>query len=329
MSKGISYKDVYIENWSSIVGPMEAEGPLQSMFDGSVEDLYAGSNSYEQAEVAMVEEAYHVLVDKLQRDTFDIVVAGDLMNQLGASHYFARDLHIPFVGVYAACSNSTLALNQASLYLSYRQKQTALVFTSSHYANAEKQFRFPNEYGIQKKETVTTTVTGAGCIALTNQPTPIQITHGILGEIYDADMKDANDMGSAMVMAAYTTIVQFFAENMIPYEEVDHIFTGDLSSIGLALLKQLLIVEYPDIEKKLSDCGLLIYDIDHQNVFAGGSGCACSMCTMNAYILPSLLEKKYHKVLIVATGALLNPIMVQQKESIPCIAHGILLESMV
>ena len=327
MSKIHQYEQVYIEQYSSVVGPLEYAGPLKDGFDYHVEDLYADSDNYEHAEIALLEEAYTRLQEKIGDVSFDLAVGGDLMNQLGVSSYFIRDLHVPFIGVYAACSNSTLALNVASQFM--LDKQRVLVFTSSHYANAEKQFRFPNEYGIQKKETVTTTVTGAGCVSLSHKPTDIQITQGIIGEVYDANETDANDMGSAMVMAAYTTINQFFASSKTTYAEVDHIFTGDLSSIGKQLLIQLLQPMYPNIETKLSDCGTIIYDIDQQEVFAGGSGCACSMCTLCAYILPIMKQGVYKKVLLVATGALLNPIMIQQKESIPCIAHGILLEKCI
>ena len=329
MNKIIFYHNVYIEQYSSVVGPIEAEGPLKDGFDLCVADLYNGCDNYEHAEISLLEDAYDCLLSKVKDKRFDICVGGDLMNQLGVSSYFVRQLQIPFIGCYAACSNSTLAINLASLYLNNQNNQRALVFTSSHYANAEKQFRFPNEYGIQKKDTVTSTVTGAGCISLCNEKQTIQIVCGMFGEVYDALETDANDMGSAMVMACYRTIVQFFADGAILYQDVDHIFTGDLSSIGKALLIQMLEVDYQDIASKLDDCGTIIYDIDNQKVFAGGSGCACSMCTLNAYILPGMLDGKYQRVLVVATGALLNPIMIQQKESIPCIAHAILLEKCI
>ncbi|MDD6466698.1 MAG: stage V sporulation protein AD [Erysipelotrichaceae bacterium] len=329
MNKIRMFHQVYLQDSTCVVGPLEYAGPLQKGYDDFFDDFYCDCKNFEHAEVALLQKAYAILLNKLQVDTpyFAFACGGDLQNQLGASHYFARSLHIPFIGVYAACANSTLALHQAATYLSDCQNQHALVFTSSHYGSAEKQFRFPNEYGIQKKETVTMTVTGAGCIALTNKPQPVQITQGILGEIVDAFLKDANDMGSAMVMAAYTTIQQFLHESTISYAEIDHIFTGDLSSKGLSILKELLQKEYPDIDQKLSDCGLLIYDRKKQPVFAGGSGCGCSMCTLIADLLPKLHQKVYRKILLVATGALLNPIMIQQKETIPCIAHGILLEN--
>ena len=320
------FNNVYIEQYSSVVGPLEKAGPLGKLFDMSVDDLYANCDNYEHAEVTLLLEAYEFLLRKMENNQFDLCVGGDLMNQIGVSSYFARELQVPFIGVYAACSNSTLAINVASTYLDNLDNKRALVFTSSHYANAEKQFRFPNEYGIQKKETVTTTVTGAGCISLCNQMQKIKVVCGIIGEVVDALETDANDMGSAMVMACYTTITQFFAESKITYNEIDHIFTGDLSSIGKELLIKMLLPIYPNITTKIDDCGTLIYDIDKQEVFAGGSGCACSMCTLNAYIIPKLLKGEYKKVLVVATGALLNPIMIQQKESIPCVAHGILLE---
>lgn len=329
MNTIIFYSDVYIEQFSSVVGPVEAQGPLKGLYDIEIDDLYNGCNDYEHAEVSMLEDAYDCLVSKTKKKSFDVCVGGDLMNQLGVSSYFARELQIPFIGCYAACSNSTLAINVASLYLNHQIDKSALVFTSSHYANAEKQFRFPNEYGIQKKDTVTTTVTGAGCLSLCNEKQKIKVVAGLLGEVYDAMEMDANDMGSAMVMACYQTIIQFLTDKAIDYHTIDHIFTGDLSSIGKELLIQLLKKDYVDIANKLSDCGTLIYDIDHQNVFAGGSGCACSMCTLNAFILPRMLDGKYKRVLVVATGALLNPIMIQQKESIPCIAHAVLLEKCI
>ena len=327
MSRITYFNEVYIEEYSSVVGPMEKAGPLKELFDLSFDDLYIGCDNFEHAEVNLLQEAYEVLMNKIGHHQFDFCVGGDLMNQIGASNYFVRDLHLPFIGVYGACSNSILAINVASMYLSNHDNKYSLVFTSSHYANAEKQFRFPNEYGIQKKETVTTTVTGAGCIALSNKKQDIQVKCGIIGEVVDACEMDANDMGSAMVLACYSTITQFFAYSNIAYKDIDFIYTGDLSSIGKELLLKMLSPIYSDIASKLNDCGTIIFDVDQQDVFAGGSGCACSMCTLNAYILPKLQNREYKRVLVIATGALLNPIMIQQKESIPCIAHGILLEN--
>lgn len=325
------FDEVYIQEASCVVGPMENEGPLHAHFDDAMEDLYCDCKNFEHAEVALLQKAYAILLGKLKKDTsyFSFACGGDLQNQLGASNYFARWLHLPFIGVYAACSTSTLAMFQAALALSSQRNQHALVFTSSHYGTAEKQFRFPNEYGIQKKETITTTVTGAGCLALGNEQKGVRVAQGILGEIVDALQTDANDMGSAMVMAAYTTIQQFLHESNVSYSMIDHIYTGDLSSKGLKVLHELLQTDYPDIQHKLSDCGLLIYDRKKQAVFAGGSGCACSMCTLIADLYPKLKTGTLKRVLLVATGALLNPIMIQQKDTIPCIAHGILLEHIV
>lgn len=322
----LKFKNVYVQSYGAVGGPIEHSGPLGERFDGYFNDLYANEKTYEKAERSMIEKACDFALRKGNRkmEDLDLMIGGDLMNQLSGVHYFAKDVNVSFQGVYGACANSALTLGVASTYVEHHMFQV-MCFTSSHHATAERQFRYPNEYGIQKKECTTYTVTGAGSILLGNEKTNIRISSYTIGKIVDWQFTEANDMGIAMVPAAYDTICTHLKDMKRTVHDYDLIITGDLSKAGLSFLKDLF--QRDDISyEHFDDCGLRIFDIHQQNVFCGGSGCACSICVCITDLFPKILNATYQKILYVPTGALLSPVSVAQKESIPCIAHAICFE---
>lgn len=324
----IQFQHVYVTSRATAVGPLEKEGPLGELFDKSYADNYCEEKSFEKAERALVYDACDLALRKgnLKLSDIDILVGGDLINQLTSSHYFARDTNLPFIGMYGACSTSSLVIAQAAIWVENQLAKQALAFTSSHAATAERQFRFPNEYGIQKKPTTTFTVTGAGAVILSRKPSLIKLTAFTPGKIIDWDHTDANDMGLAMTPAAYDTLLTHFKNTNTSFADYDVIATGDLSKLGFSFLMDLLYQDGYDVMNRLHDCGLMIYDINDQEVFCGGSGCACSMCVSLTKLLNGIESGEYQRVMVIATGALLSPVAVQQKESIPCIAHALVYE---
>lgn len=324
----IAFEHVYVQARGTSVGALEKEGPLKELFDSCHEDIYCGEKSFEKAERVLLYEACDATLRKanMHPQDLDILIGGDLMNQLSASHYFAKDIDVPFIGMYAACATSSLIIATASIWIEHNIISNALAFTSSHMASAERQFRYPNEYGIQKKETTTSTVTGAGAVLLSKQKTNIKVSAFTAGKIIDWGHHDANDMGLAMAPAAYDTLLQHFNDTNRSFKDYDLIVTGDLSKVGFSFLTDLLVQKDFSIENRLADCGLMIYDVEKQNVFCGGSGCACSMCVSMTKLLTMLEKKIYKRIMVLATGALLSPVAMAQKESIPCIAHAIVYE---
>ncbi len=320
----VKFNNVYVQSSATSVGPMEAAGPLKNKFDQTYPDLYCGETSFEKAEQQMIKDACDIALRKKELTPKDIAlsIGGDLMNQLGSSIYGMRHLDTAFIGMYGACATSSLVIGQGALWVEKLNKPV-LCFTSSHNAVAEKQFRYPNEYGVQKKETTTFTVTGAGAIVLGNEKSEIQVRSFTVGSIVDWNFKNVNDMGKAMAPAAYETILSHFEKRNQSAKDYDLIVSGDLSSVGFSFLCDLLIKNDVEIDNKFFDCGMMIYDIHKQEVFAGGSGCACSMCVSIAHVFELIKKQQLKRVLVVATGALLSPILVQQKDSIPCIAHAI------
>lgn len=324
----VYFQHVYVHSRATVVGPLEKQGPLGSFFDKSYEDNYCGEASFEKAERALIYDAcdYALRKGDVKLSDIELIVGGDLINQLTSSHYFARDLNIPFIGMYGACSTSSLVIGQAAIWIEHQLAKQVLAFTSSHAATAERQFRYPNEYGIQKKPTTTFTVTGAGALVLNDQPSAIRVSMFTPGKIIDWDHKDANDMGLAMTPAAYDTLLTHFQNTNTSFEDYDVIATGDLSKLGFSFLMDLLYQDGYDVKNRLHDCGLMMYDTSSQDVFCGGSGCACSICVSLAKLLHGIEQGDYQRVMIIATGALLSPVAIQQKESIPCVAHAIVYE---
>lgn len=327
----MKFEQVYVKAAATACGPIEAQGPLKGSFDVTHDDIYCHEKTYESAERRLVQDAVDCALKKagMTKEQLELAVGGDLINQLGTSHYFIKDLPVSFLGIYGACSNSTLAGLTAGAMIEHGFAKNALVFTSSHNATAERQFRYPNEYGVQKPPTTTFTATGAGAIVYTQQKGKIQCTQATLGKVIDFDFKNPNDMGSAMAPAAFDTIMTHFKNTQTTFDDYDLIVTGDLSSIGNSILIDMFQFENMDHQGKLVDCGCILYDRQEQEVFAGGSGCACSSLVTIAWLFDRLRKNELHKVMVVATGALLSPILLQQKQAIPCIAHALVYESVV
>ena len=318
--------NVYLLETATAVGPLESQGPLKDDFDILYDEPYCGQKSWEQAESQLMRSAIQKVINKAKIKESDISVsfAGDLVNQIVPTHYVFRETNIPFFGIYGACSTSMESLLLSSIFVDSDNAKIALAATSSHNSSAERQYRNPTEYGGPKPDTAQYTVTGSGVALVSHKKTKIRIESGTVGIIVDAAQNDANDMGSAMAPAAAQTIKQHFQDLGVDPSYYDLILTGDLATCGSPILIDILKNEGYDISQQHNDCGKLIFS-DDQPVFAGGSGCGCCAVVTYGHIKKLLEEKKLKRVLVVATGALLNPIILQQKETIPCIAHAVAL----
>lgn len=321
---------IAISSFASIVGPKEGEGPLGAGFDYVLEDNLDGEKSWEIAEQKMLEHSIDLALIKknLLIQDLDFFLAGDLSNQIISSNFTARSLGIPFLGIYGACSTLVEGLVLGSMIIEGGYGRKVGIASSSHHDTAERQLRYPTELGIQRTMTAQWTVTGSGAFILdgdTNQNNLI-ITMGIIGKVVDMGQSNSLDMGSAMAPAAADTIVQFLKDTGKKPQDFDLIITGDLGNVGRVLCQNLVLQKGFDISANYSDCGVLIYD-PKQDTHAGGSGCGCSASVLAGYLLPEMLKGNLQRIFLVGTGALFSPISSQQGESIPCIAHGIVIES--
>jgi stage V sporulation protein AD len=314
----------------TVVGPFEGQGPLSGDFDHIHEELSIGQDSWEKAERALFEEAAQLAAQKagLSMNQVQFLVAGDLMNQIISSTFAARTLAVPFIGVFGACSTSMLSLAVAAMLVDSGAATYAMAATSSHNASAEKQFRYPTEYGSQKPPTAQFTVTGAGAALLGKTGNGPVVTAATLGKIVDLGVKDPFNMGAAMAPAAVDTIMAHMSDLNRSPDYYDLIVTGDLSKVGYQLALELFAKEGFPIDKTVyGDCGMMIYDYGKQQVQAGASGCACSAVVTYGHLLNRMQRGELKRILVVATGALLSTISYQQGESIPCIAHAVAIES--
>ena len=326
----INYKNVYIKDTSTIAGIYEANGPLKQYFDKTyTKDLYFNQKNWEHAEIELQKQAIDLLLQKTnyQEKDIDLLISGDLQNQIAASDYTSKCYDIPFLGIYNACASSSEGMIIASTFLDSKKIKNSIVVTSSHNMVAEKQYRNPTEYGTPKPDTATFTVTGGAAILLTNEKTNIKIESATIGKTIDKGVKDVNHMGAVMAPAAADTIYRHLTDLKREANYYDMILTGDLGKYGKEILINYMKKTYHiDISKNYNDCGTMIYETEKQPVFAGGSGAACSALVNFSYIYKKLKEKSLKKVLIVPTGALFSPTLVFQKESIPAIAHAVSLE---
>ncbi len=319
-----------IAGYAAVVGKKESEGPLGGGFDYIYEDAMAGEESWEKAESLMHGDAVRRALAKarLSPEQAQVIFAGDLLNQCTGASFGIRALSIPFVGVFGACSTMALSMACAAIAVDCRLTRVAVASTSSHYCSAEKQFRTPLEYGGQRPETSQWTATAAGCAVITNEGKGARIESAMIGKICDLGIKDANNMGAAMAPAACITILDYLRDTGTTPADYDMILTGDLGAVGSELLRRLCIKqENIDISSVHSDCGMMLYDRKNQNVCAGGSGCGCSAAVMCSNILNSVTSGGLKRVLFVGTGALFSSISPLQSESIPGIAHAVLITS--
>ncbi|WP_042356453.1 stage V sporulation protein AD [Bacillus rubiinfantis] len=312
-------------------GPFEANGKLGKDFDLLFEDLWMEQDSYEKAHRLLIEEAANIALKKasLNKDQVQFLFAGDLINQITPTNFAARTLQIPYFGLFNACATSMEGLALASFIINSQGAENVLTGAASHNAAAEKQFRYPTEYGGQKPPTAQWTVTGAG-VALIQPNKPGQkmpvTTAATIGKVIDMGLTDPFNMGGAMAPAAADTIIAHFRDLQIDPSYYDLIITGDLGRIGHDTAFELINKSGLKLQQKqFQDCGLLIYHED-QPVNAGASGAGCSAAVLYGHLLNELKKGTYGRILVVATGALLSPLSVQQNDSIPCIAHAVAIE---
>ena len=325
-----NYENVYIENTSTIAGPYEKKGPLKDYFDKTFDNLYYKEKTWEKAETRLLNDSINLLLNKsfMRKEDIDLVIAGDLLNQITPSCFGVKDYEIPFLGIFAACATVTEGMIIASSLIDSKRAKNIIVSTSSHNMTAEKQFRNPTEYGAIKAKTATFTATGAASILLTNKKTNLKITSSTIGKIVDYKQKDPFNMGAAMAPAAADTIYSHLKNTKTKVEDYDLILTGDLGKYGKKLLKEIMWKKYNiDLKNIHKDCGLLLYDLNNQkDIKAGGSGPVCSPLVVYSKILNQLKNKEIKRILMVSTGALFSPISLFQKENILGIAHAVCME---
>lgn len=322
------YNNVYINATGTVTGPYEANGPFSKFFDKSYNDFYFGTPTWEQAESKLIMDSIDIVLSKIGKTRFDVDlhISGDLLNQIVASNYAAANLQIPYLGIYNACASSVEGLIIASNFIESKQINNALVSVSSHNNGAEKQFRYPVEYGGPKRKTTTFTTTGGASAYLSREKSDIKVESTTVGIVNDLGIKDVYHMGAVMAPAAASTIYNHLIDTGRNIDYYDLVLTGDLGRYGKDILKEYMQKEYNIELKNYDDSASMIFDINSEPVYAGGSGPACLPLIAYSYIFDMMKNKKYKKVLLVATGALMSPTTVNQKLTIPSIAHAISLE---
>ncbi len=317
-----------ITAWASVAGKKESEGPLAHTFDITSQDTYFGQKTWEQGEKQMQQLALGKLAEKanMQVRDFDLVFSGDLLNQCIGSSFTLRNLGVPHLGLYGACSTMAESLLLASMTVAGGYSDRAVAMTSSHFASSERQYRFPLGYGGQRTPTAQWTVTGSGAALVCAQGKGPKITACTVGTVTDLGIKDANNMGGAMAPAALSTIKAHFSDLNTGPEDFDLIVTGDLGQLGKELLLELARRDGLSLGGKLADCGTLVFDNTKQDVHSGGSGCGCSAITLCGELLGKLNTGKLKKILFCGTGALLSPTSTQQGLPIPGVCHAVCIE---
>jgi len=312
----------------TVVGPMEGQGPLANDFDVVKKDSLDGQASWEKAEARFLREACEIAANKAAVPVANVnyLFAGDLLNQVVSANFCARDLSIPFFGLYGACSTMAEAMALGAMLIDGGYADNVLAASSSHHEAAERQFRYPTEYAHHRPPSAQWTVTGAAALLLGRGSGP-RITFVTPGRVFDAGLKDSSDMGSAMAPAAARTIKRHFDDTGRGPEYYDLIATGDLGSVGKPLAEELLAEQGANVGSIYIDCGTLIYRREGQDVHAGGSGCACSATVLAGHLMKGLRSGRLNRILFVATGALYSPTTFKQGESIPCIAHAVAIET--
>lgn len=314
---------------ASVVGQKEGEGPLGEYFDRVIDDPMAGQNTWEEAESEMQRQLVDELLIKsgLQAKEIRYFFAGDLLGQLIATSFGISGFEVPVFGLYGACSTMGEALSLAAMTVSAGYADNVIAMTSSHFGSAEKQFRFPLDYGNQRPLCATWTVTGAGGVILSASGESDICVSGITtGRIVDYGIQDSFNMGAVMAPAACDVIYNHLMDFERRPEDYDAIYTGDLGSVGQTILIDLMDKRGFDISKVHHDCGVEIYDAGTQDTHAGGSGCGCSAATLSAQILRRIREGEYNRVLFVPTGALLSTISFNEGKTVPGIAHAVVIE---
>lgn len=322
------FGDVFIKDAATVVGKLESEGPLASYFDMCEKDDYFGKDSWEEAETEMCGRAVGILLGKTKahEDEIELMLGGDLLNQCTATGFAAADLPIPYLGLYGACSTSAEALLIGGAFVSGGFVSNAIAMASSHFCSSERQFRYPLEYGSLRTPTAQSTVTGAGAFMLTKEKCDIRISRALAGKVNVNGVTDANNMGAAMATAAVDTALRYFDLSGEKAGDYDIISTGDLGKEGYEIACELIKRCGFDTAGRFTDCGMLMYDYDKQDVNAGASGCGCAACVCGGLYMDKLRKGEAKKLLLIGTGALLSPKTVLQKLPIPAVAHLVCIE---
>ena len=317
---------------ASVAGKKESGGPLGPFFDRHLLDDGKEKENWEQAESAMQKEAAELAIEKAGLDREDIryLFAGDLLGQLIATSFGTVDLEIPLFGLYGACSTMGEAMSLGAMMVNAGYADHVVSMASSHFATAEKQFRFPLAYGNQRPMSASWTVTGCGAVVIGRQGESglAKITAVTTGKMVDIGARDSMNMGAAMAPAAFHTIEQNLEDLGKDETWYDQIITGDLGEIGSRILLDLMKEKGRDLSRLHMDCGVEIFNKETQDPHAGGSGCGCAAVTLCAAVLPKLQEGLWKRVLFVPTGALLSTVSYNEGQTIPGIAHGVVIEHM-
>lgn len=312
---------------AAVGGKKEGQGPLKHCFDILSEDSYFGQPSWEKAETEMIKKSMARCIEKALPFSLkpQCIIGGDLLNQCISSAFAAKDSELPYLGLYGACSTMAESLMLGALLIDGGGFDSVMAVTGSHFSTAERQYRFPMEYGGQRTPSAQWTVTGAGA-ALLGREGQIKVSHVTPGRIVDTGLTDAGNMGAAMAPAAYDSITAHFEDTGRDFDYYDAVFTGDLGALGHDILQDLLQRDGLNPGMKYMDCGVLIYDLRTQDVHSGGSGCGCCASVLCGHILRAMEKGLWKRVLVAATGALMSPLSCQQGCSIPGICHAVALE---
>ncbi len=322
--------NVYLLNGYSMVGPLEGKGPLAQYFDYVMKDDTLGEKTFEKAERKLLQHIVIGAIDKsgLKTEKIDFFFGGDLLNQIVSTSYTARELNLPFIGLYSACATMAQALALASIFIDNKLANNVVAGTCTHFSTAERQYRFPLELGNQRPPTAQWTITGGGACVVSTIPSKIKIKAVTFGRVVDFGVTDINNMGAAMAGAACNTIISHIENVGKSVEDYDLILTGDLGKLGSEILIDLMEYHGYILGKNYADCGCMMYD-KTERVFMGGSGAGCSASVLNSYVLKKLNSGEFKRVLLVSTGALMSTTTAQQGDSIPGIAHAVELESVM
>lgn len=309
--------------YAAIGGKKEHEGPMGAYFDKINDDPYLSTQTFEQGESLLQKQAVLHTLNKggLQPSDIDLLFGGDLLNQCTGTTYGVKSFNIPFMGIYGACSTMSQGVALASIFVDTGVCDKVMAVTSSHFCSAERQYRFPLNYGGQRTPTSQWTATAAGALVAAPKKDPPYVRGCTIGKIVDMGVSDANNMGAAMAPAAFSTISTFFSDTHLTPKDFDFIVTGDLGKVGSRILCELFERENINIRDNHKDCGMMLYSFDEQDVHAGGSGCGCAASMLCGYFLPKIKAGEIKNILFAATGALLSPTVNQQGESIPSISH--------
>lgn len=312
----------------TIAGPKECAGTVGKYVDKTLPDDMFGETTYEKAECKMLTFAISKTIEnaKLLEKDVDMLISGDLLNQIISASFAARDFDIPFLGVYSACSTMSESLALAAALVNAGYAKRIVAATGSHFSSAERQYRYPLELGNTRPPQSQWTVTGAGGSLVAEEGSEIAITSATFGKVVDFGITDVNNMGAAMAPAAANTILQHLRDTGRNEKYYDLIITGDLGALGSRILKDLTWEKGVDIQNNHVDCGEIVYNVI-EDEFQGGSGAGCSAVVFNSYIIDKLKKREINKVLFCATGALLSTVSSGQGESIPCISHAVAIEN--